>query len=152
MAAVSRFKMQQSISSVQTVSCRGDFINCSPSKNTLFSASHNPSLPSALQSVLLSFLFASLGFSLCLSLSLTCFYEPFLLICFFLPVLKCSLQPLSVFSCPHLSLWGQSFSFFPPQARRFGSLWKEATKMIADKKAYRALSGSMSGIYIYIYE
>ncbi len=127
--------MQQSISSVQTVSCGGDFIKCSRSKNTLFSARHNPSLPSVLQSVplfsLIVSLYLSFGFLLFLSLSLTCLnklYFPYLLL---LPLSPPILS--SAIICPRLSsspLLRTTFLLFL-QGRKFWSLWKVATKMSA---------------------
>lgn len=67
--------MQQSISSVQTVSSKRDFIKCSLTKNTLFSARHNPSLPSVLQSALLFSLIISLCLSFCSFCFLLCLFH-----------------------------------------------------------------------------
>lgn len=129
------FKMQQSGSSVLTVSCRGDFIECSPSKNTSFSARHNPSPPCVLQSArLLSLLFLFTFF-----------------VFLFEPPSHFNLYPLHVrFSFSYLfplfwhclsssvcvSSFEDNLSPISPPARR-----SQANRVSADK---RALSGSMS--------
>lgn len=97
---------------------REDFIKCSSGKNTPFSARHNPSPPSVLQSVLLFLLIISLclsfAFLLCLSLNLTVFKNPFCLsTSSYFPFFKFSLLLLSVVFCPHLK--GKPFSFFLKQ-------------------------------------